>query len=129
MAYTPRVNESFPSADWERLRELGFNLPSQPALSTVPRAVKRIMEDTNDDAVPKDYGWWQPSGGLEDVEDDGGSTSEEDIDGVVKAKLGDGVLGFGPPLKTTLVESESISLMDMVWRRRGDGYLRTDLPW
>ena len=103
VAYTPRVNESFPSADWERLRELGFNLPSQPAPPTVTRAVKRIMEDTNDDAVPKEHNWWQPGGDPGDVEDDCGSTSEEDIDGVVKAKLGDGVLGVGPPLKTTLV--------------------------
>ena len=100
VAYTPRVNESFPSADWERLRELGFNLPSQPAPPTVTRAVKRIMEDTNDDAVPKEHDWWQPGGDPGDVEDDGGSTSEEDIDGVVKAKLGDGVLGFGPPLES-----------------------------
>ncbi|CAE7733651.1 HET-E1 [Symbiodinium sp. CCMP2592] len=97
VAYTPRVNPSFPSADWRFLEELGFNLPPQPGVASLPRAVKRILEDNNDDAVPKDDEWWRPKPDNQDDEEEGGSTSEEDVDGVPKAKLGEGLLGFGPP--------------------------------
>ncbi|CAE7262448.1 unnamed protein product [Symbiodinium sp. CCMP2456] len=35
VAYTPRVNESFPAAEWEQLGALGFNLPARRGASTL----------------------------------------------------------------------------------------------
>ena len=57
-------------------------------------------DDENPDAPP---GWWQLTSGPDsDDEEEPGSTSEEDEDGYVKPKRGDGVLGYGAPLVSVL---------------------------
>ena len=57
-------------------------------------------DDDNPDAPP---GWWQLTSGLDsEDEEEPGSTSEEDEDGYVKPKRGDGVLGYGAPLVSVL---------------------------
>ena len=105
VAFTSHLGPALSTEDRKHLGDLGFNLMESGDVSeSRKRPTEAEGEDEGDENPDAPPGWWQLTSGLgSEDEEEPGSTSEEDEDGHVKPRRGDGVLGYGALLVSVLV--------------------------